>query len=165
MQQPERATPKAGQESVWDYPRPPRVEDTAQHVQVVVNGRIVADTRRAKRVLETSHPPVYYIQPEDVTMELLAGNTQATFCEYKGQARYYDLALDGRRIANVAWYYPAPAPGFEGITNHLAFYPSRVDACLVDGELVQAQQGDFYGGWITTNIVGPFKGGPGTRGW
>jgi len=153
------------QESVWDYPRPPRIEDTTQHVQVVVNGRIVADTRRAKRVLETSHPPVYYIPPEDVAMELLSANRHATFCEYKGQAGYVDLELNGRRINNVAWLYAQPAPGFEAIRNYLAFYPSRVDACMVDGELVQAQESDFYGGWITANIVGPFKGGPGTRGW
>lgn len=165
MRQSERVTPGPGQESVWEYPRPPRVEASSQHIQVVVSGRIIADTRNAKRVLETSHPPVYYIPPGDVAMELLTANRQSTFCEFKGQAGYYDLEQDGRRISNVAWFYAQPSPGFEQLRDYLAFYPSRVDACMVDGELVQAQEGDFYGGWITANIVGPFKGGAGTRGW
>ncbi len=165
MVKPQRVAPGPGQESVWDYPRPPRVEDTQQHVQVVVDGVVIADTRRARRVLETSHPPTYYIPPADVRMEYLKRNGHATVCEFKGRAGYYDLVLGERVIRNVAWYYPNPAPGYEALRDYVAFYPGRVDACLVDGELVEAQPGDFYGGWITRNIVGPFKGGPGTQGW
>lgn len=154
-----------GQESVWDYPRPPRVEDSSQHIQVIIDGVILADTRRARRVLETSHPPVYYIPPEDVKLEYLTRNAHATFCEFKGTAAYYNFALGHQKIANIAWFYPQPAPGYAVLTDYIAFYPSKVDACLVDGELVQPQEGDFYGGWITKNIVGPFKGGAGTWGW
>lgn len=160
-----RQEPKEGQESVWDYPRPPRVEATEQHVQVIFDGVIVADTRRAKRVLETSHPPTYYIPPEDVKLEYLVRTSQQTQCEFKGTAIYYHIRVGDKSVSNIAWSYPSPTPGFAAIQDHLAFYPSKMDACLVDGELVQAQDGDFYGGWITKNIVGPFKGGPGTWGW
>lgn len=165
MARPQRIEPAEGQESVWDYPRPPRVEESTQHIQVIVNGVIIADTQRARRVLETSHPPVYYIPPEDIKMEYLVRNSHSSFCEFKGRAAYYDLALGDKRVGNVAWFYPQPTPAFTAIKDHLAFYPSKVDACLVDGELVQSQEGDFYGGWITKNIVGPFKGGAGTWGW
>lgn len=161
----QRQEPQEGQESVWDYPRPPRVEATEQHVQVIFDGVIVADTRRAKRVLETSHPPTYYIPPEDVKLEYLVSAFQQTQCEFKGTAIYYHIRVGDKSASSIAWSYPRPTSGFSAIQDHLAFYPSRVDACLVDGELVQAQEGDFYGGWITKNIVGPFKGGPGTRGW
>lgn len=158
-------TPKPDQESVWDYPRPPRVENSRQHIQVIVDGQIVADTRRAKRVLETSHPPVYYIPPEDVKLQFLERTTYSTFCEFKGQAAYYTLALGAKRVQHVAWFYPEPTANYAELKEYLAFYPGKVDACLVDGEIVQPQAGDFYGGWITKNIVGPFKGGPGTWGW
>ncbi|HEY0607190.1 MAG TPA: DUF427 domain-containing protein [Herpetosiphonaceae bacterium] len=161
----QRQEPKEGQESVWDYPRPPRVEATDQHVQVIFDGVIVADTRRAKRVLETSHPPTYYIPPEDVKLEYLVPASQQTQCEFKGTAIYYHIRVGDKSASNIAWSYPLPTSGFSVIRDHLAFYPSKMDACLVDGELVQAQEGDFYGGWITKNIVGPFKGGPGTWGW
>lgn len=160
-----RTTPGPGQESVWDYPRPPRVEETTQHVKVVFNGKAIADTRRAKRVLETSHPPVYYIPPEDISMEYLTETNRRTWCEWKGQAGYYSLSVGDRQVENCAWFYPNPVPGYEAIQGHVAFYPGKMDACYVDGERVQAQPGDFYGGWITSNIVGPFKGGPGTLGW
>jgi len=160
-----RTRPAPGQESVWDYPRPPRVEETARHVQVVFNGEVIADTRRTKRVLETSHPPVYYIPPEDVRMEYLTQAGHRTWCEWKGRASYYNLAMAGRQVDNAAWFYPDPAPGYAAIQGHVAFYPAKMDACYVDGERVQAQPGDFYGGWITSEIVGPFKGGPGTMGW
>lgn len=165
MARPERLPPAPGQESVWDYPRPPRVEEMNQHIQVIVDGVIVADTRRAKRVLETSHPPVYYIPPEDVKLEYFSRDRHATWCEYKGEASYYTLTLNGKTIQNIAWFYAEPSPSYTAIEGHLAFYPSKVDVALVDGEPVQAQAGDFYGGWITKNIVGPFKGGPGTWGW
>lgn len=161
----QRIEPGPGQESVWDYPRPPRVEGTARHIRVVYNGKVIADTRRARRVLETSHPPVYYIPAEDIRMEHLSQTGRRTWCEWKGQARYYGLSVGGRRAENAAWFYPDPTPGFESIRDYVAFYPGKVDACYVDGERVQAQQGDFYGGWITAEIVGPFKGGPQTGGW
>lgn len=157
--------PAPGQESVWDYPRPPRVVDSTQHVQVVFNGVVIADTRRARRVLETSHPPVYYIPPQDVRMEYLATTPRMSYCEFKGAASYYTVSVGDKTAAHAAWYYPQPTPGYAGIAGYVAFYPGRVDACTVDGEPVQAQPGDFYGGWITSNIVGPFKGGPGTTGW
>jgi uncharacterized protein (DUF427 family) len=160
-----RITPGTDQESVWDYPRPPRVEDTSKHLRVVFNGTVVAETRRAKRVLETSHPPVYYIPPEDIKMEYLSRAKRTTYCEWKGQAAYYTLSVGDKRIEDAAWYYPDPTPGFEAIKDHLAFYPDLMDACYVDGERVQAQAGGFYGGWITGDIVGPFKGEPGTWRW
>jgi uncharacterized protein (DUF427 family) len=161
----ERMTPGPGQESVWDYPRPPRVEDSSKHIQVIYNGVVVADTYRAKRVLETSHPPVYYLPPEDIKMEYLMSTNRATFCEWKGQAAYYTLRVGDKQAPNAAWFYPRPTSGFESLKDHIAFYPGFMDACFLNGERVQAQAGDFYGGWITADIVGPFKGGPGTRGW
>ena len=152
-------------ESVWDYPRPPRVEPSTRRIRVVLGDVTVADTTRAFRVLETSHPPGYYIPPGDVLNEYLRPSRRRTFCEFKGQASYYDLVVDKRVVRDAAWYYPDPAPGYEVIRDHLAFYPGRVDACFVDEEQVAAQEGDFYGGWRTADIVGPFKGGPGTAGW
>jgi uncharacterized protein (DUF427 family) len=160
-----RIEPGPGQESVWDYPRPPRLEDSTKHIQVVFNGEVIADTRRAKRVLETSHPPVYYIPPEDIRPEYLKPAGGQSWCEWKGPARYYSVQVAGQEAARAAWYYPQPTPGFESLQNYVAFYPGRMEACYVDGEQVQAQAGDFYGGWITADIVGPFKGGPGTLGW
>ena len=161
----QRIEPGPGQESVWDYPRPPRIEETARQVKVVFSGEVIADTRRAKRVLETSHPPVYYIPPEDIRMEYLIKTSRRTWCEWKGQASYCGLSVGGRQVKDAAWFYPNPAPGYEAIQGYLAFYPGRMDACYVDGERIEAQPGDFYGGWITDDIVGPFKGGPGTAGW
>ncbi len=161
----ERVVPAPGQESVWDYPRPPRVERTDRHIQVVFNGVVIADTRRAWRVLETSHPPVYYIPPEDIRMDCLRPAAGRSFCEWKGQAGYYDVRVGDRTAANAAWYYVMPTPAFAGIKDHVAFYPRPMDACTVDGELVQPQPGEFYGGWITRDIVGPFKGEPDTWGW
>ncbi len=152
-------------ESVWDYPRPPRVEPSGRLVRVEFAGVVIAETTRAVRVLETSHPPVYYIPPEDVRSEFLRPSRRHTFCEFKGEASYYDLAGGGREVRDAAWYYPDPSPGYEAIRDHLAFYPGRVDAAWVGDERVQPQAGDFYGGWITSEIEGPFKGGPGTAGW
>lgn len=160
-----RIPPGPGQESVWDYPRPPRLEDTAKHIQIIFNGIAIADTRRAKRVLETSHPPVYYIPPEDIQMEYLIEAPGSSFCEWKGQARYYTVKVGDRQIEQVAWYYPQPVPEFASIQNYVAFYANRMDACYVDGEKVQPQEGGLYGGWITSDVVGPFKGGSGTWGW
>jgi uncharacterized protein (DUF427 family) len=160
-----RITPDPGQESVWDYPRPPRVEDTSKHIQVVFNGIVIAETRRAKRVLETSHAPVYYVPPSDIKMEHLVPTNRTTWCEWKGQAAYYTVTVGDKRASNAAWYYPDPTPGFETIKGYVAFYPHLMDACYVDEERAQAQAGGFYGGWITSDVVGPFKGEPGTEGW
>ena len=152
-------------ESVWDYPRPPRIEKVSKHVQVFINGRQIADTKAAFRVLETSHPPTYYVPPEDIRTGVLRPNGRGSRCEWKGQAHYYDVVLGNARADNAAWSYPAPAPAFVNLRNHVAFYAHRMDACFVGEERVEAQPGDFYGGWITGKIVGPFKGTPGTRFW
>ncbi len=154
-----------GEESVWDYPRPPRLEASPKHVQVYFAGELIADSRRTLRILETSHPPVFYVPPEDVRTELLTQTAQKSFCEFKGGAVYWTLALNGQESQNVAWSYPNPTEGFEAIKAYLAFYPGRVEACFVDRERVQAQAGDFYGGWITREVKGPFKGEAGTWGW
>lgn len=161
----QRETPGPGQESVWDYPRPPRAEPTAKHICITFGGVVIADTQRAVRVLETSHPPVYYIPPEDIRMDLLTPTGRSTFCEFKGGARYWTLRVGQRTAENVAWSYPDPSPGFEVIRGCLAFYAGPMDVCTVDGERVTPQPGGFYGGWITSDVVGPFKGGPGTLGW
>jgi uncharacterized protein (DUF427 family) len=166
---PHRITPGPGQESVWDYPRPPRVEETSKHVEVIFNGVVIADTRRAKRVLETSHPPCYYLPPEDVRIKEFfkpASNRNTSYCEWKGTANYYTIEVNGKRAENVAWFYSNPTgPQFSIIKDHIAIYPGRMDECRVDGERVIPQPGQFYGGWITKDIVGPFKGEPGTMGW
>ncbi len=161
----QRQQPLPGQESVWDYPRPPRVEPTNKHITIIFNGETIADTTRAIRVLETSHPPAYYIPTADIRMEFFSTTSRSTFCEFKGAASYWTIKLNGRVAENVAWSYRQPAAGYEAIKNYLAFYPSKMDGCYVNDELVQAQEGDFYGGWITKDIVGPFKGGAGTWGW
>ncbi len=166
MARPVPILPAAGQESAWDYPRPPRVEPAADRIRVVVDGIAIADSVRALRVLETSHPPSYYLPAEDVRTDLLEGTSRTSVCEFKGRAMYRTLVLpSGRRIVDVAWLYPVPAPGFEAIAGHLSFYANRVDEAWVGDERVVPQPGDFYGGWITSRVVGPFKGGPGTWGW
>ena len=154
-----------GPESVWDYPRPPRVESVSAPIRIVFNGVVIAQSNRTFRVLETSHPPVYYIPREDIQMQYLTTNPRRTFCEFKGQAAYWDLQVDAQESSLAAWSYPNPNSAYMEIKDHLAFYASRVDEAYVGSEKVQAQAGDFYGGWITSNIVGPFKGGPGTKGW
>ncbi|BCX12563.1 MAG: hypothetical protein KatS3mg067_1501 [Thermosynechococcus sp.] len=154
-----------GQESVWDYPRPPRVEPTAKHLRVVFNGVVIADTRRGQRVLETSHPPVYYFPPEDVQLQYLVPSARQTFCEWKGQGAYYHVKVGDRQAANAAWFYPKPTPAFAPIRHYIAFYAALMDECTVDGVVVIPQPGAFYGGWITPEIVGPFKGAPGTWAW
>jgi uncharacterized protein (DUF427 family) len=152
-------------ESVWDYPRPPRVEPSERHVRVVVAGIVIADTRRALRVLETSHPPAWYVPAADVRMDLLHPTERRTTCEFKGQASYFDIRGAGRDRREAAWSYARPMPGYEALAGCISFYPGRVDEAWVDDQRVVAQAGDFYGGWITPDITGPFKGGPGTRGW
>ncbi len=160
-----RIEPGPGQESVWDYPRPPCVESTSKRICVIFNGVVIADTVEAQRVLETSHPPVYYIPPKDIRMEYLVDAPGSTFCEWKGHARYYTVVVGERKAERAAWYYPDPAQGYESIRDHVAFYAGALDECTVDGERVTPQPGGFYGGWITKEIVGPFKGEPGTAGW
>ena len=154
-----------GQESVWDYPRPAIAQPCARHIRIEHRGVTVADSTRTVRTLETSHPPGYYIPPEDVAMALLRPNPRRTWCEWKGQAAYFDLVLGDSVLEAVAWCYPQPTPAFDGLRGHLAFYPAPLDACFVDGERVRPQPGAFYGGWITSRVVGPFKGGPGSRFW
>lgn len=153
---PKRVVPAPGQESVWDYPRPPRVEETSRQIQVFLGGEKIADTRRAKRVLETSHPPAYYVPREEVRMDLLRAAVGVTWCEWKGRAVYFDVVVGAETASKAAWSYPDPSAGFEAIRDHIAFYPAKMDACLVDGEAARPQNGGFYGGWITSEIVGPF---------
>lgn len=152
-------------ESVWDYPRPPKVERSSRRIRVTVSGVTVVDATDSYRVLETSHPPVYYVAPAAIAPGLLEPNRRTTTCEFKGTARYWDVVVGGRRISSAAWSYPQPSPGYEAIRDHVAFYPSLADSCYVDDELVVPQAGDFYGGWITSEITGPFKGALGTLGW
>ena len=152
-------------ESVWDYPRPPRVERTAARVTVVHAGRMIADSDRCWRVLETSHPPVYYVPRDGIAEGVLVPGAGRSHCEFKGVAGYWDVVAGEIRVPRAGWSYEDPAPGYAEIAGAVAFYPSRMDECRVAGELVRAQEGDFYGGWITANLRGPFKGAPGTLGW
>lgn len=165
MSEPIRIPPGPGQESVWDYPRPPRVELTESHIQVVFNGVVVADTHAAQRVLETSHPPVYYIPPQDVRSEFLITEPGASWCEWKGQAHYLTVKVGDRWAERAAWSFVRPRPDYDAIRRHIAFYAGLMDRCTVDGEVVRPQPGPFYGGWITDQIVGPFKGEEGTWNW
>ena len=153
------------QESVWDFPRPAVAERTDAHIRIVHAGQIVADTRRAVRTLETSHPPSYYIPPGDIDRDRLFSNPHRSLCEWKGQARYVDCVIGNERLAAVGWSYADPMPAFAALKDHIAFYPAPFDRCEVDGERVTAQPGGFYGGWITSAFAGPFKGGPGSRFW
>jgi len=160
-----RIPPGPGQESVWDYPRPPRLERTSRRLEVIFNGERIADTTNGWRVLETSHPPVYYLPPGDIRQEFLRRAGGGSHCEWKGMATYWDVVREGRVAEKAAWSYPDPTPAFASIRDHLAFYPGPMDECRVDGEVVTPQQGGFYGGWITSDLVGPFKGEPGSWGW
>jgi uncharacterized protein (DUF427 family) len=154
---------EAGQESVWDYPRPPTLEDVDKKVKVVFGGVTLAYTTRAKRVLETSHPPVYYIPQEEIQMEFMREFGHTSHCEWKGRARYYDIAtkdeITGKEKSETssAWSYPDPLPTFRSLEDHVAFYPAKMDVCWVGGEKVEAQEGDFYGGWITPRPNRPFQ--------
>ena len=154
---------------MWDYPRPPRLEAVTERVRVVHAGVVIAETTRALRILETSHPPTYYIPPDDIDFSVLEeAPARASFCEWKGQARYWDLLIEGERMKAVAWDYPEPSERYHELAGYLAFYASRVDACYVGDERASAQEGDFYGGWLTSWITGGdrgIKGGPGTHGW
>lgn len=162
---PKRIEPLHGQESVWDYPRPPRIEDFKGRIRIMFNGITIADSINAKRVLETSHPPVYYIPPQDVKMDFLAPAGNHSFCEWKGSADYFHLSAGGRAARYACWCYPEPVATFALLKDHLAFYAQKMDECYVDDELVKPQPGKFYGGWITNDIVGPFKGEEGSESW
>ena len=154
-----------GQESAWAYPRPPLLEPTSAHLVVVLDGVTIADTTRAYRVLETSHPPNYYFPPDDVAADVLLPAKGSSFCEWKGRAHYFTVRGGERVETEAAWAYATPSEAFAPLRDHVAFYAGRMDACFVDDELVVPQPGGFYGGWITSTVVGPFKGGPGSRGW
>jgi uncharacterized protein (DUF427 family) len=160
-----RIEPKEGQESVWDYPRPPDLQPVDKRLRIGFNGALIAETTNGWRVLETSHPPVYYFPPEDIDEQYVQKVSGTSFCEWKGTARYVDVLVEGKRIERVGWYYPEPTERFEPITDHIAFYAGPMDACYVGDEEAEPQPGGFYGGWITRDVVGPFKGGPGTWGW
>ena len=165
MRHPQRDPVGPGQESVWDYPRPPSALVSARRVEVVLAGTVLGRSDRAVRVCETSHPPVYYLPREDLAAGVLERAGGASWCEWKGVATYWDAVVDGVRHAGVGWSYEDPAGAYRHLRSAVAFYPSRLDRATVDGEVVRAQAGDFYGGWITDDVVGPFKGEPGTRGW
>jgi uncharacterized protein (DUF427 family) len=153
-------------ENVWDYPRPPRVEPSARAVRIVLGGVQIAASSRALRVLETSHPPVLYVPVADVVDGALhPAATRRTLCEWKGWATYWDVHGGGVVRPAAAWSYPEPVAAFAALRDHVAFYPGRMDACFLGDERVRAQEGDFYGGWITADLQGPFKGGRGTLGW
>ncbi len=152
-------------ESVWDYPRPPRVEPLRRHVRVEVGGATVADSSGAVRILETASPPTIYLPPDDVRLGQLRPARGETYCEWKGTASYLDV-ISGQTVRNrAAWTYRDPKAGFQVIRDWIAFYPGRVDAAWLDDEPVTPQPGGFYGGWITAELDGPFKGGPGSEGW
>lgn len=157
--------PGPGQESVWDYPRPPLVQPNVRHIEIVFGDELIVDTRRGLRVLETSHPPVYYVPIEDVRPGVLERGVRSTYCEFKGEARYLTVTSGSAVAEDAAWTYDAPTAGYRELTGHVAFYPDAMDECRVDGEIVRPQPGNFYGGWITSDVVGPFKGEPGTNGW
>jgi uncharacterized protein (DUF427 family) len=156
--------PRPDQESVWDYPRPPRLSEDSREVVIRWGAVEVARTRRAVRVLETAHPPSFYLPLEDVTPDLLVAGHGSSFCEWKGPASYWSLSDGERRLDRVAWSYPKPMAGAEALVNRIAFYPASLD-CRVDGARAMPQPGGFYGGWITPELVGPFKGEPGSEGW
>jgi uncharacterized protein (DUF427 family) len=157
-------TPGPGQESVWDYPRPPRLAPDDREVVVLWGKTEVARTRRAIRVLETAHPPSFYLPWSDVASHLFQPARGTSMCEWKGPASYWSLVDGMRRLDRVAWSYPRPLPGAESLSGCVALYPTSLD-CSVDGAAVTPQPGGFYGGWITPELVGPFKGDPGSQGW
>ncbi|MGV2902948.1 DUF427 domain-containing protein [Microbacterium sp. AGC62] len=165
MRRPRPITPAPGQESVWDYPRPPRVEPVAERITIRLGGHLIADTRGAVRVLEASHPPVYYLPIVDFVPGALVDAPGASFCEFKGAARYFDVRSGETLRQGAAWNYPHPAPGFEALMDRVAVYAAQMDECTVGEEIAVPQPGGFYGGWVTSSVVGPFKGVPGSLGW
>lgn len=165
MRRPTPDIPAPGQESVWDYPRPPRVEPVSDRVTIRLGGELIADTRNAVRVLETSHPPVYYVPIADFVEGALTASSGTSFCEFKGVAAYFDVRGGDALRAGAAWNYPDPTPGFTALVDRVAVYAAQMDECTVAGEVVTPQPGGFYGGWVTSWVAGPFKGIPGSLGW
>jgi uncharacterized protein (DUF427 family) len=165
MQHPQPEPTAPGEESVWDYPRPPALEPVAERVRVVFEGTPLADSTRALRVLETSHPPVYYLPRDDVDMERLRPAPGSSYCEWKGDARYFDVVGKERVAERVAWSYESPVARFAPLAGYIAFYAGPMDACFVGDEVATPQPGGFYGGWVTSRIKGPIKGTPGSWGW
>jgi uncharacterized protein (DUF427 family) len=160
-----RIEPAPGQRSVWDFPRPPIVENEPRRVRVVLGGEVIAETAEAKRILERSHPPGIYLPPTSIAPDALRANATTSVCEWKGRAVYFDVGAGEVVAAAAAWSYPDPRPGFAAIAGFVSFYPGRVDACFLGEERVTPQEGGFYGGWITADVIGPFKGAAGTHGW
>lgn len=155
-----------GQESVWEYPRPPRLEPEPAPLKIVHRGITIAATTRGLRTLETSHPPTYYFPPDAIAAQLLQPSAQrGSFCEWKGRAFYWDIVIGAERLAGVGWSYPEPTPAFAALKDFIAFYAAPFDAAFVGDEKVTPQPGGFYGGWITTKVAGPFKGVPGSQFW
>ncbi|MDF8266302.1 DUF427 domain-containing protein [Luteipulveratus flavus] len=152
-------------ESVWDYPRPPAVDASGETVEVHLDGRCIARTGSPLRVLETSHPPTYYLPRSAFERGVLVPVPGTTFCEFKGEAAYFDVVVDEARAPRAAWLYPHPSPGYERLADHVGVMPGAMQGCYVDGERVTPQEGSFYGGWITSRVTGPFKGAPGTLHW
>jgi len=152
-------------EKVWDYPRPPALEHTSKHVRIVADGGLVAETNRPILIKETSHPPVYFLPPDDVYEQWLRKTPKTSFCEWKGQASYYDLVIGSRVLEAVAFVYENPVERYRDIAGWYSFYAAPMDSVTVDGELVTPQEGGFYSGWITPDLEGPFKGAPGSWGW
>lgn len=166
MVRPQRIEPGPGQESVWDYPRPPQIETCLRLVTIRFGGAEIARSDRALRVLETAGAPTIYIPSDDIAMEHLRPATgRGSWCEWKGAATYFDLVSEGTVSPQAAWTYPSPTSAYGQLRGHYSFYPARTDGCYLDDELVSAQPGGFYGGWVTADIVGPIKGEPGTLGW
>ena len=152
------------QESVWDYPRPPICVEDSREVIVSHADLVLARTNRAVRILETASPPTFYIPPADVNLEALNQSSGSSFCEWKGSATYWSLTSAGNAGLHVGWSYQSPTAAFRTIKDYLSFYPAKLK-CTVDGEIVRPQPGGFYGGWVTNEIVGPYKGEAGTSGW
>ena len=161
--------PKPGQESVWDYPRPPELRAAEGPLKVVFGGEVIAETTLGLRIVETAGAPVYFFPPVDVKMELLKEAQGSTFCEWKGEAVYFDLVASGKVSERAAFSYPDPLDdlgrGFDKVAGWIAFYASRVDEAWVDGERATPQPGGFYAGWVTSRLAGPIKGEPGSEGW
>lgn len=152
-------------ENVQTYPRPPALEPARAHLRAVLAGTVIAETTQGFRVLETHHPPTYYIPPEDVLPGALLPSPARSWCEWKGEARYFDAKANGMVSYKAAWHYPKATDQFAPIAGYFAFYPERLEACFVNDELVENQPGSFYGGWVTSNLTGIIKGRPGTEGW
>lgn len=157
--------PGPGQESVWDYPRPPGLESISSYLRIIFAGVLIAESRQAIKIVETSCPPVYYVPPEHIHMQYMEKVRGGTLCEWKGLAQYWSICVGKIVVEPAAWSYPDPEAAYSTIRDYLAFYPSKMDACMIDSQIAVPQESDYYGGWITPNVVGPFKGAPGTEEW